>query len=426
MSTTIRNIILGVISGTWQDVTAPDAAFSWLPFTIQRAGGQFRARPDWTIDAARPTGTAYYVSTAGSDSNDGLTAGAPLRRIATAYNKADVVEIRIAAGVYGVSSTQNMTKNISLIGSGTVIYGGFVDPGTLTFALDGTYTHTYKATRSNVGMVRDTLSADANGDTASLTLRTSAADVEANPGSWYLDGSNVLWIRRADGAAVTDTNCRIYFSSVNRVVTFSGANTFYVENVQFEGGNLTGAVLVDYTTGVPTFYGNGCSFKYCQGANGFSTYGAITYLQNCVAARNYDDGFNYHLDGAFLPYAVEINCTGRDNGSAADIDNGSSIHDGGSIVRLMGDYARNVGRNVHDVTSGTTSWNLGCYAHDSTSAVNDCNWAVGTGGADTAKMWLDTCRSSGSATDIEIAATASAYIHQFAGGGVYSGTPIAY
>jgi len=426
-----KPILMELIQSTaWRDVAQPNAAFSWLPFTVQQLGRRFRARPDWAIDGARPTGKAYYVSTTGSDAADGLTAGTALRKVATAYGKADVVEIRVQAGVYGLTNgigTTVIAKSVSIIAeSGAVIMGAFAEPGSLTFALDGTYTHTYKVTRSGVGAVWDTLTLNGNGDYTALTVRTSAADVEANPGSWYLDGSNVLWIRRADGAAVNDTNCRIVFSTTGRSLRCNANVTLYCEGIQFEGGHGNGCVQIDKSSGVPTFYADGCSFKYCTASNGLSVSGGITYLRDCVAAKNYDDGFNYHALTGTLPQAVEIDCTGRDNGNTSDTDNGSSIHDGGSIVRLNGEYARNVGRNIHDITNGTTSWGLGCNVHDCASGAADINFAVGTGASDTATMWLDHCTSAGSATDLEIAATATAYIRNFLSGGVYSGTPTAY
>lgn len=176
----------------------------------------------------------------------------------------------------------------------------------------------------------------------------------------------------------------------------------------------------------PTLYAKDCSFKYAGASNGLTSLGAIVYLQNCIASRNYDDGFNYHAYEGYAPWAVEINCIGRRNGITSDTDNGSTIHDGGSVLRLNGEYFLNKGRNVHDVTNGTQSWNLGVYSHDSSGSPADCNFAVGTGGSDTAKMWLDCCKSDDSATDIEIATGATCYTRHLLSGGVFIGTPTAY
>lgn len=411
-------------------LTIVDAAFSYLPFDIQKVGRSFYPGGNWTVSSLAPSGKAYYVSTTGSDANDGLTSGAPLRKIGTAYGKADVVVIYVAAGVYGNTnglSATTVAKNISMIATGgRVVMGAFAEPGSLAFALDGTYTHTYKVTRSNVGAVWDVTNLDANGDYTALTLRTSAAAVEANPGSWYLDGSNVLWIRRSDSAAVTDSNCHVMFSSSTRCLLINAGATCYIEGFDLEGGNAAGCVTPDKSTAAPTLYMKDCSMKYCMGGNGLSATGATVTLERCTTAKNYDDGYNYHADTGTICQAIEINCISRDNGLAGDIDNASSIHDGGAIVRIMGEYYRSVGRVIHDISSGTKSWNLGCIVHDSTSAVADCNIGVGSGAGDTAEMWLDCVTSSGSATDIEIATDAVCHIRNFIGGGVYIGSPIIY
>jgi hypothetical protein len=139
-----------------------------------------------------------------------------------------------------------------------------------------------------------------------------------------------------------------------------------------------------------------------------------------------NDGFNYHTVADAAPYAVEIDCIGRDNGASSDTDNGTAMHDAGSVVRLNGEYYSNVGTNVHDINTDTTSWNLGVNAHDSTSAVNDINFAVGWSTGAAGKMWLDCCKSSGSATDFHIQAGANGYIRNFVSGGAYSGAPGAY
>jgi hypothetical protein len=412
---------------TWQDVTPP-VGWDWvLPFTPQYLGGQFQVKAGWAIDANRPTGKAYYVATNGVDTNDGLTPGTALRKIITAYNKADVVEIRVAAGVYGLTNgvgASTLAKNISIIAEGgRVVVGAFAEPGTLAFALDGTLTHTYKVTRSGVGAVWDAAHLDAYGDYAPLTLQANAAAVEANPGSWYLDGTNVLWVRLSDDR-VPDINLRVYFNNVNRSMYFAGALTAYLENIDVEGGWGNGALQVTMTAGpnVPTLYAKNCTFKYCGNSNGVSLSGGSCYFQGCTAAKNADDGFNYHAGGGVLSYAVEIDCVGRDNGTTGNtIDNGSTMHDGGKIIRINGEYMRSVGRPIHDIGIGTLSWNLGCYSHHSNAAPQLANFGCGTGATDTTKMWLDTCRSDGGPIDIEVVVGCTVYTCNFSGAGINTG-----
>lgn len=413
----------------WRAVAVPDAGFSWLPFGVQQNGRRFRARLDWAIDGSRPTGTAYYVATTGNDGNDGLSAVAPLRKISTALAKADVGVVYVAAGLYGLTNgwgTVNQTRSVSVIATGgRVVNGNFAEGLSWANQAGASLPNTYRASRSAVGAAWDRGVVDAAGDYYKLTLVSDAATVDATPGSWYTDNTYV-WVRLSDDRA-PDANVLCIFNNVQSSGKFSGSGTVYVEGFDFVGGWTIGGFYLLATAGnSPTGFFKDCTFKYSN-ANGISVVGATIFCQNCTAAKNVDDGFNYHwLSGTFNGRAVEINCIGRDNGATGDVDNASTTHDGGAIVRIMGEYCRSVGRNIHDITSGTKSWLLGCWVHDSASGAADINFAAGAGGADTAEMWLDSCKSDGSATDIEIAATAAVHVRGFQGGGVYSGTPGEY
>jgi hypothetical protein len=114
---------------SWKDINPP-AGWTWsLPFTIQQKGRSFRVKAGWTIDQNKPTGKTYYVSTTGNDANDGLTPGTALRKIYTAFMKADVDVVSIAAGAYGWSNGwagQNLTRSVSFIPTGgRVVIGTF-------------------------------------------------------------------------------------------------------------------------------------------------------------------------------------------------------------------------------------------------------------------------------------------------------------
>jgi len=417
-----KMIALGMLGGGFHNIPAPDAAFSFLPFTIQQDGRRFRPAPPWAINSAAPTGKAYYVSPTGLDTNDGLTIGAPLRSIKTAFLKADVDIVYALTGAYSnnfMFVQSSPTRNISFIAVGGPVYlGTFAE---VVWTADGA---AYKATRSNVLKVLDATNPDANGDWTALTSVADAATCQATVNSWYTDNVT-LWVHTFDSRLPT-TTIRPFFTSGNYVgLANTGNQVCYFENFHFEGGIL-GAFSLGNATNPVTAYFKDCSFKYSS-ANGLTSLaGGVSYLQNCTASRNVDDGFNYHKNSGAIPYGVEIDCIGRDNGVAADIDNGSSMHDGGRIVRINGEYMRNIGRNIHDVTASTASWNLGVNAHDGASAVNDCNFAVGDPAGDNAKMWLDSCISTGSATDLEIANTATGYVRNFVSGGVFIGTPTGY
>jgi hypothetical protein len=95
--------------------------------------------------------------------------------------------------------------------------------------------------------------------------------------------------------------------------------------------------------------------------------------------------------------AVEIGCTGRDNGwgtAGAGTHNGSTSHGGYRVVRVGGTYCRSNGPNVADVGAETAAWLIGCAAWDSNAAsmpdsqqnVNFLTQCTGAGGT-----WLDGC-----------------------------------
>ena len=148
-------------SGVWAAVSGP-AGWGWsLPFALERKDRAFRPADDWDIGAYAPkapaAGVAYYVKyPGGSNANSGLDWEHALRDISAAVQKADVGEIHIAEGVYdrvvggwGVTAT----RSLAVYGYGSVIVSGHQSG--LAWALDGTLTHTYKATRSAVQRVLD-------------------------------------------------------------------------------------------------------------------------------------------------------------------------------------------------------------------------------------------------------------------------------
>src|SRR5699024_7269484 len=66
---------------------------------------------------------------------------------------------------------------------------------------------------------------------------------------------------------------------------------------------------------------------------------------------------------------------------------GSTMHDGGQIIRVNGAYYRNEGPNVADVNDGTQSWNLGCIGLESRSSVNGSDFRA----RDNMMMRLEGC-----------------------------------
>lgn len=417
------------------------AAAGWTPLTIyQDAYGRPSLGSVKLLDFA-PVGGTWYLDAARPDnSGDGLSWATAEKGINYAVQDANASAsggtIWVADGVYDLSIgnwTLDPTKNISLraLNPGNVV---FSNHKIFSYALDGVYTNTYRATHGLGGAahyeVRDALYVDVLGDYQKLTVRTSAADVDANAGSWYDDGTT-LWVRLSDDRA-PDTNLRPYWQGAGStpVVIDAGSATVLIEGIRFEGGAQAFTVQAAGAGTSPTIYFVNCAFKYAYG-NGLNNVGADTYCQNCLAAKNSEDGFHYAEKATAVRQArfMEIECVGRDNGdNVGHIDNGSTSHNASLGIRIGGIYYRNYGRNVHDVGSGKT-WMIGCWAHDSADATNDRDIGCGTGGVNTMVMWLDHCRTGGSAYDLEAATGCTIYTRYCtlgAGSNTGAGTIAAY
>ena len=141
----------------------------------------------------------------------------------------------------------------------------------------------------------------------------------------------------------------------------------YMENITILGGK--GFVSANTNNAVYAF--NHCRFTKSS-RNGLTFKGRKAFLYRCTADYNTQDGYNYHKqnDNNIPDCIVEIYCTAHHNGTYSEYsDNGSSVHDGGAIIRLGCEYYLNHGGNVAD--SEAQSYNFDIYAHDSTSRNNE-------------------------------------------------------
>jgi hypothetical protein len=118
--------------------------------------------------------------------------------------------------------------------------------------------------------------------------------------------------------------------------------------------------------------------------------------------------------------AVEVGSIGRHNGIPGQTNqNGSTSHDGGTVIRVNGMYFSNIGPNVADVNEDTHSWNVGCVSCDSrvgVSTTQNVNWqSYGPGN----RMWLDDCVSVGSLHDLYASSSAAIYVRNARSHGVW-------
>ena len=194
--------------------------------------------------------------------------------------------------------------------------------------------------------------------------------------------------------------------------------------MEFHGGaRAAQTALSGPATDKNTAAFNRCTFKYSgAGRNGFSSDGEMTTLMfDCVASQNEADGFNYHSSGASAPpKALEVRCVGRRNGRNSNgNNNGSTMHDGGSAIRVDCHYHGNQDYDVHDV-GGSHNWMLGCLVGGAPVALS----AGASGDASPTRTWLDEC-TLGSSASLTSLASSVIYTNGCTISGTTSGATVA-
>jgi hypothetical protein len=399
----------GVIRPKIWTVHARPEQFTWnAPITIEYDGFfYFRTNFDAATFAVPGAGKTYYVSLTGNDTNDGLTLATAFRSIRVAMNKADVDIVRVAPGVYtrnfGMNGVNLNNRNVMIVPSapGRVVITGM---DTFTWTKTTGRTATYQVNRSSIYNVYDAKYLDRWGDHQLLTARTSIAEVDANPGSYYTDGT-IVYVRTSDSRQ-PDNNVKVNMSV--STCDIANAGKVYMENIDFEGGR--GLFIQGSTTVASGIYCKSVTSKYGMARDGGFSALEINeaFFQDCVAARSENDGFNYHGVTNKVK-AIEVNCVGRHNGIDSNTDNGSTMHDGGSIIRINCGFWGNKGPNVADVTAGTQSWNMGCFALEGAAPAANTGFQAGdtSGGGITAIY--EGCIAYGSENDFVVRSGSTAY-----------------
>ena len=191
----------------------------------------------------------------------------------------------------------------------------------------------------------------------------------------------------------------------------------YIENIVFSGGKSPVNCFNQNNPNNNTLMMfKNCGFNNSLVENGINIRRNGLYIfENCVSKNNFLDGFNYHnFDAIKNQLVIEINCKATGNGTGGGaMDNGSTMHDSGNIIRINGEYYSNSDRNIHDINN-SKSWLLGCTSRDGID-ITQGNFVVGVDVVDTSIMWLDSCKSSGSnkALDKYNNAPSSLYIFNF-------------
>ena len=374
--------------------------FSWTnaPINVYKdASGKITTDFDAANFKPDVTGKVkYYVSLLGNDSNDGLTPQTPLKNVNTARNKSDVGIIEIAEGFYPDGNAFNNSSGA--VGSKSMIIQAAPNANVIIAAgrTDGlVWTKTsgkskvYETSRTSAVDPVDMNVIDENGDFKKLKSKTSIDEVDSTPGTYYYN-SPMLYVHTYNSIPA-DSKIFVPLDIYN--FKNVGNHHVYFENIKFYGGK-EGCISISSanSSDAPLVVAKNCEFKYASNGNGgVHIMGADSYLQNCVAALNARDGFNYHKFQNFIPKTIEVGCKGRSNGigRGTDTDNGSTTHEGGKIIRVNGVYHGNEGPNIHDINLDSQAWNLGCesYGSKANQEYRRTNYRV----EEYAKMWLDSC-----------------------------------
>lgn len=351
---------------------------------------------DYDVSENAVDGKTYYVDPVnGRYDNDGLTPETPLKSMADAYSRNDISVMMLANGLYAIQHSLRdviVKKDLSIIGMGDEVY--VTSHSASEFTESSSYNNVYQSTRGLITGVVDMSVKDVYGDWMQYTQVSTIDNVTEVAGS-YAHIGGVLYVHTVDNR-IPDADLLLFAGGSN--IAMSGGHTLYLENLKvIEGVNPL--LVTDNGSGShPKVYAKNCTFAYSayQSGDAVSLQGVeIAVFQNCTAKHAKKDGFNYHALNGVVPKAIEIGCTAYGCGYATDNDDqGSTIHDGGKIIRVNGNYFGNRSGNIADESEGTQSWNIGCVSHESNGGSGGYNTNFFCYGG--VKMWLDSCVGYGS------------------------------
>lgn len=407
-----------------------------IPITLYNNKGTYYTDPiESKYDFSSTTGVTYYFNdSTGNDANDGLSSGSPkksLVTVITALNSsppsggATFIIQTDYANIYGTSTTQiGFDLVIKSNVSGTRRTLSKIVTDGITQVNEGS--NVYSWTRTNSGGIANVLdysNLDSDGFPIRLTEVNSEAAVDSLAGSYFKSSAQKVYFRLFDNRA-PDSNVRAFRGGT---VFFLGAGVtrLYAQDINFYGGAATsgtGGGALDFTVEssetIRDLVCSNCVFGYSfygfKVWNGASTSGngTRTILNNCQTIYNSADGNNYHnfagSGTSIAPSSIEIDCISRENGwsmatgSTTPNNNGSTLHDGGAILRINSEYYDNENRNIHDINDGTRVWMVNCGAGDAKNSASDDNsldFVVGDNSvSQTTKAWMDACYLIGSSS----------------------------
>jgi hypothetical protein len=393
-------------------------------FEVYSSGGVFSTSYDsypQPITSAHHAAVIYVDPVSGSDTAVGSEA-APLQSLRVAVLAARFARRAVIMAKPGDYTTRTLSFSSDKLncqiaaivpwGTGRILSAPRFPGLVWTLNTGSTWEATLTGVTGGFVTARDAANLTAKGYFSRLTSRGSIALVDANPASYFVSGTTI-YVRTIDGRQ-PDADLHVYDTFRGLVSNTTDGALLYMKGVDIEGSvrglnnnpasphtQVASAVLVD------------CSIKYCT-SNGIwaYTYGT-TVTVDCEIAENLGDGISYGIiSGSGYHLGIECNTVSQDNGSVSN-DQNSSMHAGGTVVRVNGTYIDQAGQGVADVGS-SWSWMMGCTAESGTVD----NVAYFTGGT----MYLDTCTALGGDVDRFADTGAIVSVSGFTGTGTTGGT----
>lgn len=332
-----------------------------------------------------PDPTVIYIDPLnGNDSNNGSDWNNAVASLSsTVLSSADRFYVR---GDSNLSTNFYVNQDIEVISvNGTVNYFRGVNGDMRSWTDEG------NGVWSNVITVDppkifDSRHVDSRGELEGFVRVNDLASVQSTQNSYYKDSvSNKLYIHTFDDLTPSINDVMI-------VTTDQHLHAAFAKHLYFEGINFVTGVFQNRADAELHVYKD-CKFTNSSIDGYTGNIGDLkVFFDNCIATKNFADGFNYKDN----INAIELNCISNYNGLDKNdsINNGSTGHGNSIQIRIGGVYHNNEGRQVHDVNN-SKSLNIDCLAYDSVSVDSEVKgaFAIGTGNipSETAEMWLDGC-----------------------------------
>lgn len=384
---------------------------------------------DFDFVGHRPvTAATYWIDpVSGSDSNDGLSQGAPKLSLSAALTAANTINLattfKVKPGVVrGTLGPNGVAVSLPAI----VVEPWATDPSdpanrvifirkstttAFTWVADSGVYRRSTTTGADPTWVFDLLIRDTGSAVTSYPKATSLADCQATAGTWWRDsGTGNTYVHAADGRnLVGDPYIEFNATGTNMNLIPTQSMTVWMQNIEFGCGDNpfvcnfttnTNLTMDVYLIRCGMFGGlTGNSAAYDADLSGCTI---RLFQDRCWTGYSFLDGFNYHSQGSALGmFAFENQCysapTGKGTGLA---NNATTQHENCRTISLNGLYMGSQDRVMHDVTA-TKRWVVKSDIRASQGGTPATAMTVVSGhpdGSSNCVIWLDSCTIQNSAT----------------------------